>query len=47
MWLEALKESGRTIVGADLVEVAPGNPEVDLDAVVAARLVWRMLGVLS
>lgn len=47
MWLSELRASGRTIVGADLVEVAPGDPQVDLDAVVAARLLWRMLGVLS
>lgn len=47
MWLAELRDSGRTIVGADLVEVAPGDPEVDVDAVVAARLLWRMLGVLS
>lgn len=47
MWLAELRDSGRTVVGADLVEVAPGEPGKDLDTVVAARLAWRLLGVLS
>ena len=45
--LAELRASGRTVVGADLVEVAPGEPGADLDTVVAARLAWRLLGVLS
>ncbi len=48
LWLELLVESGRTIVGADLVEVSPG-PEPDpegtsWDAVVGARLLYRLIG---
>lgn len=43
MWIDAVRQSGRTLVGADLVEVAPG----DTDAPTAARLLWRILGALG
>lgn len=38
--IEMVVESGRTIIGADLVEVAPG--ENDWDGNVGARTLWRM-----
>ena len=41
---EVLKESGREIIGADLVEVAPG--EDDWDGNVGARVLYRMCGLL-
>lgn len=40
-----LKESGKEIVGADLVEVAPGKNE--WDANVGARVLWRMAQLLN
>ncbi len=45
--LKAVVESGRTIIGFDLVEVAPG--EDDWDAIVGARLLYKMcnLALLS
>jgi len=47
-WLQALVQSGRTVVGLDLCEVAPG-PDADpqgtsWDAVVGARLLYRLIG---
>ena len=39
--LERLAESGKTIVGMDLNEVAPG-PHDEWDANVGARLLYRM-----
>ena len=47
--LETLARSGRTIVGFDLVEVAPGpNPEEpDWDANVGARLLYKLCGVVG
>ncbi|HRJ50591.1 MAG TPA: arginase family protein, partial [Phycisphaerales bacterium] len=44
--LHAVRESGRRIVGFDLVEVAPGpDPaEPDWDANVGARLLYKMCG---
>lgn len=44
--LSRLADSGRTIIGFDLVEVAPG-PEGDWDANVGARLLWHLCGVLA
>ncbi len=43
-----LKESGRTVVGFDLVEVCPGpnEDEPELDANVGARLLYTMCGLL-
>lgn len=38
--IEMVVESGRTIIGADLVEVAPG--ENDWDGNVGSRILWRM-----
>ncbi len=45
--LHALHESGRTVVGFDLVEVAPGPDadEPEWDANVGARLLYKMCGV--
>lgn len=44
--LSRLANSGRTIIGFDLVEVSPG-PEGDWDANVGARLLWHLCGVLA
>ena len=41
--LKVLAESGRTIIGFDLVEVAPGKKQWDEN--VAARLLYRMAGM--
>lgn len=44
--LEMLKHSGRTVVGFDLVEVAPGSPdEPEWDANVGARMLYRLSGL--
>lgn len=45
--LHALRESGREIVGFDLVEVAPGSDpdEPEWDANVGARLLYKLCGV--
>ena len=40
-----VKESGKEVLGADLVEVAPGPTE--WDANVGARVLWRMVHLLS
>ena len=48
LWLEELARSGRRVVGLDLNEVNPGptGPEQDsFDAIVGARLFYRMIGV--
>ncbi len=47
--LETLARSGRTIVGFDLVEVAPGpNPdEPEWDANVGARLLYKLCGMVG
>lgn len=42
--LEALKKSGRTIVGFDLVEVCP-SPDDEWDANVGARVLYKMCGL--
>ncbi len=50
MWIDAVRASGRELVGADLVEVAPGvapDGTDSWDAVVGARLLYRILGALS
>jgi agmatinase len=43
--LEAVERSGRKIIGADLVEVAPGKDE--WDANVGARLLFQICQFLS
>ncbi|GJQ30345.1 MAG: agmatinase [Phycisphaerae bacterium] len=46
MLLEALKASGKTVVGFDLVEVAPGRKgEPEWDANVGARLLYLLCGL--
>ena len=42
--LEAVVDSGRTIVGGDLVEVAPQEGDREWNANVGARLLYRMIG---
>ncbi len=47
LWLVELARSGRRIVGADLVEVAPGTerpPGEGWDEIVGARLLYRLIG---
>jgi len=44
--LSRLANSGRTIIGFDLVEVAPG-PKDEWDANVGARLLWHLCGVMA
>ncbi len=44
--LSRLANSGKTIIGFDLVEVTPG-PHGDWDANVGARLLWHLCGVLA
>lgn len=47
--LKMLKESDRTVVGFDLVEVCPSHDENDppIDEVVGARALYRLCGVLG
>lgn len=48
LWLEELARSGREVVGLDLNEVNPGatpDDEDGWDAIVGARLLYRMIGV--
>jgi agmatinase len=50
MWISAIPNSGRKLVGADIVEVSPGSVEGGRDtwdAMVGARLAWRVLGALA
>lgn len=42
---DQVKASGRTIIGGDLVEVAPGDD--DYDGNVGARILYRMCGLFS
>jgi agmatinase len=42
--LEALAASRRTIVGFDLCEVVPGERSDSIDAIVGARLVYKLVG---
>jgi agmatinase len=47
MWLEELARSQKRVVGLDLNEVNPGAPrpgEDSWDAIVGARLLYRMIG---
>ncbi len=44
--LKRLSDSAKTLVGADLVEVAPGPEGDDWDANVGARVLWQMLGCI-
>jgi agmatinase len=44
--LTRLAESGKRIIGFDLVEVSPG-PKGDWDGNVGARLLWHLCGVLA
>lgn len=47
LWLGELVESGRRIVGFDLVEVAPGSDRPSgegLDEIIGARLLYRLIG---
>lgn len=43
--LQKLAESGRTIIGADLVEVSPGEDE--WDATVGARMLYKLAGFIA
>jgi agmatinase len=48
LWLEELARSGREVVGLDLNEVSPGTTgegEDSWDAIVGARLLYRLIGV--
>ncbi|MDX2148031.1 MAG: agmatinase family protein [Planctomycetota bacterium] len=46
--LDALKQSGRTVVGFDLVEVAPGPTGApEWDANVGARVLYKLCGVAA
>lgn len=45
--LEAVKASGRSIIGADLVEVAPGAEGDEWDGNVGARLLYRLCALLA
>jgi agmatinase len=48
MWISAIPNSGRQLIGADLVEVSPGNATGDTwDAMVGARLALRILGAMA
>jgi agmatinase len=42
--LEAVVKSGRTIVGFDLNEVAPGGDDDEWDANVGARMLYKLIG---
>jgi agmatinase len=42
--LAAVAQSGRRLVGFDLCEVAPGGEDGGIDAVVGARLVYKLAG---
>ena len=47
LWLQALRDSGRRIVGFDLNEVAPSDPTAPgegWDEIVGARLLYRLIG---
>lgn len=45
-FFQQLKESGKTIIGADLVEVAPGEGS-DFDGMVGARILYLLCGLLG
>jgi agmatinase len=42
--IEAVVRSGRTVVGADLVEVAPSDGDREWNANVGARLLYKLIG---
>jgi agmatinase len=44
--LDSVGRSGRQVIGADLVEVAPG-PEGDWDGNVGARILYRLCGMVA
>jgi len=47
LWFHELIQSGRRIIGADLVEVSPGDGSEDedtIDAQVGARVLYRLIG---
>ena len=47
LWIRELANSGRHVIGIDLVEVAPGATEEGADswdAIVGARLLYRLIG---
>ncbi|MGV3638370.1 MAG: agmatinase, partial [Flavobacteriales bacterium] len=44
--LSRLVQSGRTVIGFDLVEVSPGRHD-EWDANVGARLLFHLCGVLA
>jgi len=45
--IEAVARSGRTIIGLDLNEVAPGDRGTEWDANVGARLLYRMCNLMA
>jgi len=45
--VEAVARSGRTIIGLDLNEVAPGDAASEWDANVGARLLYRMCNLMA
>ena len=45
--LKVLADSGRTIIGADLVEVAPGSVVDDIDAIVGMRVLYALIGCVA
>lgn len=50
LWLKTLSDSGRTVIGADLVEVRPSDcadGEDSWDAIVGARLLYRLAALLA
>lgn len=48
LWLHELVQSGRKIIGADVVEVSPGEASAEdadtVDAQVGARILYRLIG---
>jgi agmatinase len=45
--LDLVGKSGREVIGADLVEVAPGDEGDDWDGNVGARILYRLCGIVS
>ncbi|GAB4519232.1 MAG: agmatinase family protein [Phycisphaerales bacterium] len=45
--LKALADSGRTVIGADLVEVAPGRDGDEWDANVGMRVLYALIGCIT
>ena len=45
--IEQLARSGRTIIGCDLNEVAPGDDGSEWDANVGARMLFRMCNLMA